>query len=180
MDSEKDKSRDTFPTIQISAEFQCVPLPSGHLVQVSGLQFRNDRAPLRDGARSEIQGAGCDRGLAFVWVEVRQNVFFEHALAYSMLYANANYAHGEAVYAVPMETMGERIRTLRQARGWSQGQLADRVGVTTGAVSHWENGATKNIKLQTFLSLCSELATTPHYLIWGPAKPSPAPSRRQA
>jgi transcriptional regulator with XRE-family HTH domain len=73
-----------------------------------------------------------------------------------------------------METMGDRIRTLRQARGLSQSMLAEKLGVTTGAVSHWESGNTQNIKIPTFLKLCSELGTTPHYLALGPnQRPSP-------
>jgi transcriptional regulator with XRE-family HTH domain len=101
-----------------------------------------------------------------------------------MLNSNTTHAQEPDIYHVPMETMGERIRTLRQARGLSQGQLADRLGVTTGAVSHWESGNSQNIKIPTFLRLCAELGTTPHYLAFGPQPRQPAPAhptgRRQA
>lgn len=101
-----------------------------------------------------------------------------------MLNTITTHAHETALYAMPMETMGDRIRTLRQARGLSQSQLAERVGVTTGAVSHWESGNTQNIKIPTYLKLCSELGTTPHYLALGPNQKQPPPTtqsgRRQA
>lgn len=75
-----------------------------------------------------------------------------------------------------VETMGDRISTLRKARGLTQQQLAERVGVTKGAVSHWENGATENIKLRTFQALLEILHTDAQYLIFGPDRESPAPS----
>jgi transcriptional regulator with XRE-family HTH domain len=80
--------------------------------------------------------------------------------------------------------MGERIRMLRLARGLSQSQLADRVGVTPGAVSHWELGQTKNMQIETYLKLCSELGTNPHYLALGanqqPGQRPGSSGRRQA
>jgi transcriptional regulator with XRE-family HTH domain len=36
------------------------------------------------------------------------------------------------------ETMGERLKRLRQAAGLTQAQLADRVGLSLGAVRNWE------------------------------------------
>jgi transcriptional regulator with XRE-family HTH domain len=76
------------------------------------------------------------------------------------------------------ETMGERIRMLRLARGLSQQQLADRLGVTTGAVSQWESSSTENIKLRTFLELCEVLVVTPHYLVLGQSAATPQPPKR--
>lgn len=37
---------------------------------------------------------------------------------------------------------GDRVRQYRQAAGWSQLELAQKVGVTEGAVSSWEQGRT--------------------------------------
>lgn len=67
-----------------------------------------------------------------------------------------------------MQTMGERIRTLREAKGWTQQALGERVGVSREAVSQWEIGPTKNIKNATFLALLRELGTTYEYLMFGP------------
>lgn len=79
-----------------------------------------------------------------------------------------------------METMGDRIKVLRQARGFSQSQLAERLGVTAGAISQWENGATENIKLKTFMALCEILMTDPQYLIFGPTRIADSGQRSRA
>jgi transcriptional regulator with XRE-family HTH domain len=67
------------------------------------------------------------------------------------------------------ETMGDRIRMLRQSRGLTQEALGQLVGVTKVSVSQWETGSVANIKLKTFLTLVDELGTTPQYLIFGAA-----------
>ena len=36
--------------------------------------------------------------------------------------------------------IGERIREARQAKGWTQDELADVVGVSRSAVAQWETG----------------------------------------
>lgn len=75
-----------------------------------------------------------------------------------------------------METMGDRIKTLREARRLSQEALGKLVGVTKGAVSQWESGSTKNIKLQTFLALLEVLRTDYEYLVYGADRaPSSSP-----
>lgn len=76
-----------------------------------------------------------------------------------------------------METMGDRIRTLRLAKGWTQSDLADRLtargaAVTFSAISQWERGETSDIKLRLFLALVSELGTTHEYLVHGPSDPA--------
>jgi transcriptional regulator with XRE-family HTH domain len=63
--------------------------------------------------------------------------------------------------------MADRIKTLRQARGMTQEQLADYCGVTKSAVSQWENGSTANIKLQPLMRLVEALRTDHAYLIYG-------------
>jgi transcriptional regulator with XRE-family HTH domain len=97
---------------------------------------------------------------------------------YSMLYSRVNYAVPDGAVSYPaMQTMGDRIRTLREAKGWTQGELAARVSargakVTTSAVSQWERTETKDIKLRIFLALVQELGTTHEYLVHGPSDPS--------
>lgn len=70
-------------------------------------------------------------------------------------------------YAGPVETMGERIKTLREARGLTQEQLGKAVGVTKGAVSAWETGNAQNVRLVTFLKLLDVLRTDYEYLVYG-------------
>lgn len=37
-------------------------------------------------------------------------------------------------------TFGEAVRRLREARGWSQHDLAERLGLVDSAVANWEQG----------------------------------------
>jgi transcriptional regulator with XRE-family HTH domain len=79
-------------------------------------------------------------------------------------------------YPIQVETMGDRIKFLRSARGLTQAELGKIVGVTKGGVSHWENGVTADIKLATFLKLLEALNTDFEYLLFGSARsPSPPP-----
>lgn len=39
-----------------------------------------------------------------------------------------------------VETIGRRIRSLRDERGWNAAELAKRMGVDPGTISRWENG----------------------------------------
>jgi DNA-binding transcriptional regulator YiaG len=88
--------------------------------------------------------------------------------AYSMLESNIKDAVSSSAYAFAMdETMGQRIKRLREARQWTQGHLADQVGVTVSAVSQWELDQTGNVKLVPFLRLAKVLETDPHYLVFG-------------
>lgn len=85
-----------------------------------------------------------------------------------------------------METMGDRIKRLREAKGWRQDELADRLmlhlkgtdlTVSREAVSQWERGETKNIKNVIFYWLVVELGTTSEYLLFGPDRASSGTDR---
>ena len=39
-----------------------------------------------------------------------------------------------------MQTLANAIRAAREKRDWTQGELAERLKVTQGTVSFWENG----------------------------------------
>lgn len=92
-----------------------------------------------------------------------------------MLNIEVKHAEQSNLYAVPlMETMGARIRRLREAKGLTQPALAELCGVTKSAVSQWEDESTANIKLEPFLRLCEHLGTDPRYLVWGPERVDPA------
>ena len=88
-----------------------------------------------------------------------------------MLYPKCKqYAVPPSPYPLLVETMGDRIRLLRTARGLTQGELAKLCGVTTSAVSQWEIGSTANIKLKAFLLLVQALRTDFEYLVFGPER----------
>lgn len=72
-----------------------------------------------------------------------------------------------------MQTPGDRIRMLRQARGLTQLELAQRMAaegaaVTPESISQWERGETKNIRPANLIIACRVLETTPDYVWFGP------------
>ncbi len=60
-------------------------------------------------------------------------------------------------------TPGQRIRVLREAKGWSQFTLARKVFATQPAVSHWENDKWLPSRATQGL-LADELGTTRRFL----------------
>lgn len=60
--------------------------------------------------------------------------------------------------------LGERIRRLREERGLSQKQLAERIGVKKQSVSNWENGNAMP-SMDKFLQLVEFFRTTPNYML---------------
>jgi transcriptional regulator with XRE-family HTH domain len=84
---------------------------------------------------------------------------------------------GRVVSFTAMQTMGDRIRMLREAKQWTQTELASRLTargakVSFSAISQWERGESQNIKLPAFLALVDELGTTHEYLVHGPSDPA--------
>lgn len=91
-----------------------------------------------------------------------------HDAYVSLLAGRVKYASTGGRIELHAMSMGKRIKTLREAKGLSQQQLADQLGVSRAAVSLWELDATKNIKNVTMLALCQILGTTQEYLLFGP------------
>lgn len=60
--------------------------------------------------------------------------------------------------------LGERIRRLREERGLSQKQLAERIGVQKQSVSNWENENAMP-SMDKFLQLVEFFRTTPNYML---------------
>lgn len=61
-------------------------------------------------------------------------------------------------------TMGEKILNLRKARGWSQEELAERIGVTRQAVSRWESDSAKP-DADKIIALCDLFGVSADYLL---------------
>lgn len=61
-------------------------------------------------------------------------------------------------------TMGEKILNMRKARGWSQEELAERIGVTRQAVSRWEAGAAKP-DADKIIAVCDLFGVSADYLL---------------
>ena len=61
-------------------------------------------------------------------------------------------------------TVGEKILNLRKARGWSQEELAEQVGVTRQAVSRWEAGTAKP-DADKIIAICDLFGVSADYLL---------------
>lgn len=58
----------------------------------------------------------------------------------------------------------KHLRQLRKARGYSQKDLAEKLGVTIAAVSKWETGYTEP-SIDVINNLCAVLGSTADYLL---------------
>lgn len=68
----------------------------------------------------------------------------------------------------PMDTIGTRVKALRQLRHMTQVQLAQKSKIAQPTISNIENaGPTYEIDAKTLLALAKALATTPEYLFNG-------------
>lgn len=62
--------------------------------------------------------------------------------------------------------IGQRIRQVRKAKGWSQDQLAKKCGISLNFMGKIERGK-RRMSLDTFASLCAELDADADALLWG-------------
>lgn len=65
-----------------------------------------------------------------------------------------------------MQTIGERIKALRNAKGWSQGKLGQKLGLSGTAVTNWEKGKNE-LKYDNAIQLARVLGTTHEYIMTG-------------
>lgn len=63
-----------------------------------------------------------------------------------------------------LEVLGERLARLRQARGLSKTDVADRLGVTVTSICYWEQGRSRP-RLARLHALADLLGTTPAELL---------------
>ena len=61
-------------------------------------------------------------------------------------------------------TMGEKILSMRKARGWSQEELAERIGVSRQAVSRWESDSVKP-DADKIVAMCDLFGVSADYLL---------------
>lgn len=64
-----------------------------------------------------------------------------------------------------METMGERIKRLRQLKGITQEDLAKIVGLQRGAIAKYEIGIVENMKTTTIKRMADFFGVKPSYLM---------------
>ncbi|MCB2263160.1 MAG: helix-turn-helix domain-containing protein [Candidatus Thiosymbion ectosymbiont of Robbea hypermnestra] len=66
-----------------------------------------------------------------------------------------------------MNTLGSRVTAARNRAGFSQAELAKRVGVTPGAINKIESGETKGAKPETLAALGRALGVSMEWLATG-------------
>lgn len=67
----------------------------------------------------------------------------------------------------PMETIGDRVRRIREKRGLSQTKLAKSAGITKEGVSAIERSTTKNPRPSTLYALADALGVPDRWLVAG-------------
>jgi len=90
----------------------------------------------------------------------------------------AGVARGEAADAVGLDTVGQRIAYARKQAKLSQKAIADRLGITQGAVSQWEQELTVP-SLEQIGPLSKLVGASIDWLVLGSKEPpvlAPAPS----
>lgn len=66
-----------------------------------------------------------------------------------------------------MNTLGDRIRILREKKKLTQEELGKLIGVQRAAINKYESGAVVNLKRSTIAKLAQVLDTAPSYLMFG-------------
>ena len=69
--------------------------------------------------------------------------------------------------------MGMRIRQVRKAKGWSQGELAAKCGISMSFLGHIERGS-RIMSMETFANICGALDAGADELLFGVAGASAA------
>ena len=75
--------------------------------------------------------------------------------------------------------MGKKLRELRDARGLTQREVANAVGVTEATVSRWESGHINNMRRDKIEGLAKVLHVSP-LVIMGKDGDTPRPAGRAA
>lgn len=66
-----------------------------------------------------------------------------------------------------MQTLSDRIRQARRAKGWSQSGLAEYLGVTTSAVGHWERPCGNQPSAERLFAIAKHLSVNIEWLVLG-------------
>src|SRR5262245_28432239 len=74
--------------------------------------------------------------------------------------------------------LGRRLVRLREAKGWTRGELARRLGVTRERLGTWERG-TRTPPLNALIGLRRELGVSIDELMTGEPPPADGPNREK-
>jgi transcriptional regulator with XRE-family HTH domain len=64
-----------------------------------------------------------------------------------------------------MQSLGERLLLLRRRHGWTQKDLAEKVGLSTNTIARVERNLVKTLRGDTIAQLARVLSTTTDYLL---------------
>ncbi|MBC2389040.1 helix-turn-helix domain-containing protein [Listeria booriae] len=64
-----------------------------------------------------------------------------------------------------METMGSRIKRLRLAKGMTQEELGEKVGLKRAAINKYEKGNVENMKRSVISKMSEVFDVSPNYLM---------------
>jgi transcriptional regulator with XRE-family HTH domain len=74
---------------------------------------------------------------------------------------------------VPAETLGQRIRAIRQTRGMSTAKVVELTGnrISQGNLNHLESGRHRNIRIEVLEAIADALKADAGYLLTGKGVP---------
>lgn len=72
---------------------------------------------------------------------------------------------------------GDRVKQAREAKGWNQAVLAEKVGISRQSVFAWENGETKAVKPENLFKAADNLEVNARWLATGEGPKSPELNR---
>jgi len=72
---------------------------------------------------------------------------------------------------IDYKKIGMRVRRRRRQKGWTQGELAKRCGVSMSFIGHIERGS-RVMSMETFITLCDVLDVSADGLLWDTVKVS--------
>lgn len=61
--------------------------------------------------------------------------------------------------------MGTRIKELRKAQGWTQAELAEKLGLKDSAIAKYEKGRVENMKRDMIARMADLFGVSPVYLM---------------
>jgi transcriptional regulator with XRE-family HTH domain len=76
-----------------------------------------------------------------------------------------------------MDGFGERLVTLREAKGWTRRELAKRAGLHEKHLDKVEHGARQRIEAETIIKLSRTLGVSSDFLLGLTDDPRPRPRR---
>jgi len=90
---------------------------------------------------------------------------------------SGSYTGGTCVQKIDYKKIGMRIRRRRRQKGWTQGELAKRCGVSMSFIGHIERGS-RIMSMDTFITLCDVLDVGADEILWDTVKVSDCKMQR--